>query len=120
MSHVVTIKTQLKDANALSAACLRLNLAEPVRETVQLFSGQSTGLAVRLPNWQYPVVVDVESGVAHFDNFDGNWGNPIELDRLIQAYAVEKTKIEARRHGHTVNETALEDGSIKLQIREGV
>ena len=29
MSHVVSIKTQVKDAAALSAACRRLKLAEP-------------------------------------------------------------------------------------------
>jgi hypothetical protein len=44
-----------------------------VRETVQLFSGQATGLAIRLPNWQYPVVVDVEASTVKFDNFEGNW-----------------------------------------------
>ena len=119
MSHVVTIKTQLKDATALSAACRRLGLTEPIRETVQLFSGQATGLAVRLPNWQYPVVVDVEIGSLQFDNYEGHWGDSRELDRLIQSYAVEKTKLEARRHGHTASETVLEDGSIKLQICEG-
>jgi hypothetical protein len=47
------------------------------------------------------------------------WGEIKEYDRLIQMYAVERTKIEARRHGHTVSETALEDGTIKLQICEG-
>jgi hypothetical protein len=73
MSHIVSIKTQVKDAAALSVACRRLSLAEPVRETVQLFSGQATGLAVRLPNWQYPVVVDIENGFVHLDNYDGNW-----------------------------------------------
>jgi hypothetical protein len=119
MSHIVSIKSQLKDAAALAAACRRLKLAEPVRETVQLFSGQATGLAVRLPNWQYPVVVDIEAGVVQLDNYDGHWGDIREYERLIQMYAVEKTKIEARRHGRTVSETALEDGSIKLQISEG-
>jgi hypothetical protein len=34
-------------------------------------------------------------------------------------YAVEKTKLEARKKGHTVTEQALQDGSIKLQIIEG-
>jgi hypothetical protein len=119
VSHIVSIKTQVKDPAALAAACRRLNLAEPVRETVPLFSGQATGLSVRLPNWQYPVVIDVEAGIVQFDNFGGHWGDQKELDRLMQAYAVEKTKLEARRHGHMASETVLEDGSIRLQIREG-
>ena len=119
MSHVVTIKTQIRDAVALAAACKRLNLAPPVRETVQLFSGQATGLAIRLPNWQYPVVIDLELASLQCDNFEGNWGNPRGLERLFQMYAVEKAKLEARRKGHACSETTLQDGSIKLQIREG-
>jgi hypothetical protein len=119
MSHLVTIKTQLKDAVALAAACRRLGLAEPVRETVQLFSGQATGLAVRLPNWQYPVVVDVEIGAVHFDDYNGAWGERQRLDQLLQAYAVEKARLEARKKGYSVHETTLQDGSIKLQILEG-
>src|SRR5271163_3008034 len=99
MSHVVTIKAQVRDAVTLAAACRRLGLAEPVRETVELFSGRATGLAVRLPNWQYPVVVDVEVGQIHFDDYNGEWGDKSALDRLIQAYAVERTRLEARKKG---------------------
>jgi len=119
MSHTVTIQTRVRDAVALAAACRRLSLAEPVRETVSLISEQVTGLAVRLPNWQYPVVVDVEIGALRFDNFGGSWGDQRELDRLLQAYAVEKAKLEARQKGHVCSETLLQDGSIKLQILEG-
>lgn len=119
MSHLVTIKTQMKDATALAAACRRLGLAEPVRETVQLFSGQATGLAVRLPNWQYPVVVDVDAAEIRFDNFEGNWGEISALERLTQAYAVELARLEARKKGYAVQETTLQDGSIKLLILEG-
>src|SRR5450755_3532640 len=116
MSHIVTIQTQVRDPDALAAACRRLSLTEPKQETVPLFSGQVTGLAVRLPNWQYPVVVDIAAGALHYDNFEGNWGEQKELDRLLQMYAVEKAKLEARRKGYAVNETALQDGSVKLQI----
>jgi hypothetical protein len=119
MSHLVTIQTQVRDPIALSAACRRIGVAEPVRETVQLFSGQVSGLAIRLPNWQYPVVVDIEAGAVRFDDFGGRWGDRKELDCLIQAYAVEKAKLECRRKGHAVSETAQGDGSIKLQILVG-
>ena len=73
MSHVVTIKTQVRDPGALAAACRRLGLTEPVRETVELFSGQATGLAIRLPGWDYPVVVDTAAGAIQYDNYDGAW-----------------------------------------------
>ena len=47
------------------------------------------------------------------------WGNQKELDKLLQAYAVEVCRQEARKKGYQVSETQLQDGSIKLQIVEG-
>ena len=119
MSHIVTIRTEIRDATALAAACARLGLAPPRRETVTLFSGEATGHAVRLPGWRYPLVCELESGQVRFDNFGGRWGDRAEMARLTQAYAVERAKIEARKRGHTVTEQPLEDGSIKLTIQLG-
>ncbi len=119
MSHVVTITTEVRDAAALTAACRRLGLAEPVRKQVQLFSAEATGHCVALPDWKYPVVCDLTAGEVLFDNFEGSWGERQELDRLLQFYAVEKAKIEARRQGHAVTEHAMEDGSLKLTINVG-
>jgi hypothetical protein len=117
MSHVVTIQTQVRDPTAIAAACQRLGLAPPVRGIVQLFSATAEGWAVELPGWKYPVVCDTASGSLKFDNFNGCWGEQKELDRFMQAYACEKAKLEARRHGHTVTEQPLGDGSIKLTIQ---
>jgi hypothetical protein len=117
MSHIVTIKTKVNDPTALSAACKRLGLAEPVQGTAQLFSAAATGLIVNLPGWNYPVVADTATSELKFDNYGGAWGNQSELDKLLQAYAVECAKAEARRVGHSVTEQALSDGSIKLTIQ---
>jgi hypothetical protein len=116
MSHVVEIQTQVRDAAGVAAACQRLGLPPPVERTVQLFSAPARGLAVELPGWLYPVVCDLAAGSLKFDNFAGQWGAQRELDRFLQAYAVEKSRLEARRHGHTVTEQALADGSVKLTI----
>jgi hypothetical protein len=119
LSHIVTIKTQLRDPLAITAACQRLGLAEPVYGTARLFAGQTAeGLLVQLPGWRYPIAIKTETGKVHHDNFAGAWGAQAELDRFLQAYACEKAKLEARRRGHTVTETQLQDGSIKLQIQE--
>ena len=117
MSHIVTITTEVRDAEAVRTACQRLGLAEPTHGTVKLFSGEATGLAVQLPDWTYPMVCDLESGHAKFDNFGGRWGSQQELDRFVQMYAVEKAKIESRRRGHSTTEQTLPDGSIKLTIQ---
>ena len=119
MSHVVEIKTEVKDAAAVRAACQRLKLPEPVHGTARMFSGEATGLIVKLPNWQYPVVFNTGTGEAKYDNYNGRWGKQKQLDHFLQAYAVEKTKIEARRKGHAVTEQRLADGSIKLTVNVG-
>ena len=117
MSHIVQIKTQIKDAVAVAAACRRLGLAEPVEETVRLFSAQAKGLAVRLPGWRFPVVCDLASGQLQYDNYGGSWGDQKQLDKFLQAYAVEMARIQARKRGHSVTEQQLADGSIKLTIQ---
>jgi len=119
MSHIVEIKTQVKSAAAVQAACRRLELPPPTHETVRLFSDTATGFAVRLPNWRYPLVCDLASGSLRFDTFEGAWGEPRHLDAFLQAYAVEQAKLEARRQGHTASETRLADGSIRLTISLG-
>jgi len=119
MSHVVTITTKLHDPAAVAAACQRLGLAAPVQGTAQLFSGEATGLLVQLPDWQYAVAIDTLTGVLRYDNYGGAWGAQAQLDRFLPMYAVEKTKLEARRRGYRVSEQALQDGSIKVQLIEG-
>jgi hypothetical protein len=117
VSHIVRIKTEIRDPAAVAAACQRLHLPPPVHGTTKLYSDTATGLAVQLPGWRYPVVCDTPSGQIKFDNFNGHWGAQPELDRFLQAYAVEKALIEARKHGHTVTEQPLTDGSIRLTIQ---
>jgi hypothetical protein len=119
LSHIVTVKSEVRDAAAVKAACQRLGLADPVQGKTKLFSGEVEGLAVKLPDWVYPVVCDTASGQIKFDNFGGRWGDQKHLDRFIQAYAAEKVKIESRRKGHVVTESQLADGSIKLTIQVG-
>lgn len=119
MSHIVTLTTQVKDAAAVSAACRRLGLAEPIHGTAELFSGKVTGLIVQLPGWQYPAVIDTTSGAIKYDIYGGAWGDSARLDKFLQIYAVEKCRLEAKRRGHQISEQTLQDGSIKLQIVEG-
>ena len=120
MSHIVTIKTQIKDPVAIAAASARLGLDVPVVGTAELYGGQVNGMIIRLPGWIYPAVADLATGEVQFDNYEGNWGERAELDKFLQAYAVEKAKLEARTKGFAVTEEALTDGSIKLQIMERV
>lgn len=116
MSHLVTIQTQVRDSSAVTAACARLKLPAPIYRTVRLFSAEETGLAVELPGWRYPVVCQTATGELKMDHFNGRWGQKSELDRFLQAYAVEMVKLQARREGRTATEQPLADGSIRVQI----
>ncbi|MCE9555404.1 MAG: DUF1257 domain-containing protein [Planctomycetes bacterium] len=117
MSHIVVIKTEVRDTAAIRAACARLHLASPTEGTVELFSGETQGIAVQLPDWVYPVVCNVARGELKYDNFGGRWGDQKELDRFLQAYAVERARLEARKNGLSITEQQLADGSIKLTIQ---
>lgn len=119
MSHVVRVATRVRDASAVRAGCNRLGLDEPLEGEVKLFSQTVSGLAVQLRDWRYPVVFDLKTGESKFDNYQGYWGNQKELDQFLQAYAVEKTKLEARRKGYSVTERPLRDGNIQLSIQLG-
>ena len=117
MSHIVQIQTEVRDAVALAAACARLELPPPVHRTVRLFGAEATGMAVELPGWRYPIVCQTETGRVQYDNYQGHWGEQRQLDRLIQMYAVEKTRIMARCEGHAITEHLLDDGSILLRMQ---
>jgi hypothetical protein len=119
MSHLVTVNVKMHDPTAVAAACRRLGLAEPVHATAELFSDKATGLIVKLPGWEYPAVIDTLTGSVRYDNYGGVWGDQTHLDRFLQAYAVERARLEARKKGFAVNEQPLQNGSIRLQILEG-
>jgi hypothetical protein len=119
MSHLVTIEPRIQDTAAISAACQRLGLPQPVQGTANLYSGEVSGLLLHLPGWQYPAVIDPLSGKVQYDNYDGDWGELAHLNSFLQAYAVEKAKVEARKKGYQVSEQTLSDGSIRVQIVEG-
>ena len=121
MSHMVEITTEVRDEAAVQSACERLHLPRATRGTFELYSSKERGLGIELPQWKYPVVATSDetgqlTGQLRYDNYEGRWGSQEFLDQLLQMYAVEKAKIEARKKGHTVTEQRLDSGSIKLTV----
>ena len=115
MSHIVSIAVEVRDP----AACSRLELPVPAERTVRFYDGNEvTGQAVELTGWRYPVVFDLAGGMK-YDDFEGRWGERRYLDSLLQSYAVEKAKIEARRHGYAAHERRLSDGSVRVTVSVG-
>ena len=99
MSHIVVIETRVHDAAAPTAACRRLGLAEPVHGIVRLFSADATGLSVKLPGWHTPLWLTLRTGRS--STIITRVGGAIQKNsgQLLQMYAVEKAKIEARKKG---------------------
>ena len=124
MSHIVSVNTEVRDEAAVQSACSRLHLPRATRGTFELYSSTEVGLGIELPHWKYPVVATSDdsgrlTGQLRYDNYNGRWGSKEFLDQFLQIYAVEKTKIEARKKGHSVTEQRLENGSIKLTVNVG-
>lgn len=119
MSHTVCVVTQVRDRVAISAACRRLGLAEPRNGKARLYSSEAEGIVIQLPGWKYPIVANTDTGQIAFDDFGGRWGDREKLHRLLQTYAVEVARLDARRHGRTVVEQRLPDGSILLEVQVG-
>ena len=109
----------MKYAAAVEAACRRLGLKAPTTGKFTLYAVERTGLGVNLPGWDYQVVCNLETGAVDFDNYNGSWGKQAELDKFLQAYAVEKAIYEAQKGGYSVYEETLDDGSIKLNLTGG-
>ena len=119
MSHVVRIKSEVRDLNAVQEACKRLHLPPAKHGTFELYSSTETGLGIELPRWRYPVVADLQTGQLRYDNYNGRWGDQEYLDQFMQRYSVETATSAARKQGHSVAEQQLDDGSIKLTVSVG-
>ena len=122
MSHISKIELEVNDLGTLGRACSRLGL--------ELIKGQETfkwfgqdgkcDHAIKVPAANYEIGV-IKAGNAFelkCDYYDLIIGKAIGRNGglLKQAYAVERTKAEARRKGYTVIEKTTDSG-IRLQVR---
>ena len=122
MSHFTTIKTQIKDLDALRSASTELGLTLLQNTEARGYAGNSLkgdyvlrlkgpyDIALnRQPDSSYGLTADLWAG--HVEKEVGqNYG------RLLQLYAVHKATKEARKKGHFVSRSQKQDGSIKLVI----
>jgi hypothetical protein len=138
MSHTVTIKVEMNDQVSLLQAVERLEGFELVRPAGRvdarqrtransiedaigehaIYSGTFKGIGVQLPGWNWPAIIDTESGEVRYDNYNGSWGAQAHMDELVQAYSVSKAYNTALMHGMTVHEELQENGDIKLTIAD--
>jgi hypothetical protein len=122
MSHWTTIQTQIRDIDALRAACAELNLAV-------LENAQARGYSANRHRGDYVIRLNGPYDIAVTRQADGSftlltdwWDGHVEREvgkdygRLLQFYGVHKATREARRKGLTVQRRQLQNGAIKLSI----
>lgn len=139
MSHVATIDVKITDLTALKEACRVQGWEFREGQKTYKWYGQVVGAvppgmnradmgkcthAIRVPGADYEVGIRANADGTFALAWDywsyGGLSKMLGGDTaplLVQTYATEKLKIEARRLGHAVeSQEALEDGSIRLRL----
>ncbi len=122
MSHISKIELEVKDLGVLSQACSRLGLALMKDQNSFKWYGRDSACdhVIRIPGATYEIGVICKDGRYELqcDFYDAGIEKAIgrQGGLLKQAYAIEKTKLEARRKGYTVMEKKTETG-IRLHVR---
>ena len=98
MSHIVTIRTELRDVEAIKAACRRLEVPDPEFGKTEIFQKEVEGLLVRLPDWIFPICVQPKNGEILYDNYNGQWGDEKHLHRLWSS-SMPSRKLRSKRGG---------------------
>ena len=122
MSHFTEIKTQIKDIQALRAACRELNL--PLLENAEArgyYENKIKGEFVIKLSGPYDIAVNKQEDGTYGLTAD-LWQGHVEKEvgagygKLLQLYGVHKTMIEARKKNLSVLRQQKADGSIKLVL----
>jgi len=119
MSHLSSITTVITNEEAVSRSCRELGLEAPAHGTYKLFRAEVKGLGVRLPDWQFPIVINTDTGKVSFDNYNGSWGKQVELDKFTQRYSLEVGKMDAEAKSLQYEEIPLENGERLLRVYLG-
>ena len=122
MSHFTTIKTQIKDIEALRSACQEMGLS-------LLQNAEARGYYENKTKGDYVIRLQGPYDIALNKQPDGSFGLTADLwnghveqevgqgyGKLLQLYGVHKAIREARKKGHLVRRSQQQDGAIKLVI----
>jgi hypothetical protein len=117
MSHAMTIQTECRNPEVVKAACRRLGLAEPSRDSAYFFGvGKVEGTKVRLEGWHHPLIIK-DDGQIVYDSDDTYVGpGMVRLHEFTNAYGVEFLKHEYGAANCT--ESVLADGTIQVEVIE--
>lgn len=123
MSHITTIDLEIKDLEALKAACKRMGFEylSEVRQYRAYYGYRNCDAVIRIPGASFEVGIQTKEGKSKllWDDFYSG-GLTVKMGegagKLKQAYAAEVTTRAARRAGYSVYERQ-EEGRIALTIQ---
>ena len=130
MSHFTTIQTQIRDLDALSDACVEMDLKLVPNTTCRGYAGM-TRQAPHVIKLAGPYDISVEP-TPDSDGNNGSYGLTTDwwdghvakevgagYGRLLQSYGVHKTIREARTRGLRSTRKVEADGSVLLTLEGG-
>ncbi|MBX3743551.1 MAG: DUF1257 domain-containing protein [Akkermansiaceae bacterium] len=125
MSHFTTIKTEVRDLEALNDACVEMDLKLVPDTTCRGYAGavRRADHVIQLKG-PYDIAVDPAEGGRYGFSADW-WAGHVEKEvgagygRLLQSYGVHKTLREARMRGLRTSRQVTEDGTILLTLEGG-
>ena len=122
MSHFTTIKTQIKDLEALRNALEEMGLSI-------VTNGEARGFVTSTTKGEYVIRLKGPYDIALNKQSDGTyglttdwWADHVEKEvgknygKLLQLYGVLKAMLEAKKKGFTANRKTQPNGSIKLTL----
>ena len=127
MSHFTSIKTEVRDLDALRFACIELDLKLTPNFPCRGYAGQIRNAEHTIElKGPYDIAVDrsAENDGTYALTTDW-WDGHVEREvgpcygRLLQAYGVHKTFLEARKRGLRPTRRQQEDGSILVTLEGG-
>lgn len=114
MSHIVTIKTELKNFDTIKEVCKRLGLHCKQSNDINVYNTNKTGMGIHLKGWKYPIVVN-KQGVVYYDNYNGNWGNMKEYNKFVDEYSLEETLKKIKKKNLKYNIQRI-NNEIKIEV----
>ena len=122
MSHFTSIATQIKDVEALRAACQEMSLTLLQNADARgYYENKTKGEYVIRLKGPYDIAVNKQADGTFGLNAD-LWNGHVEKEvgpgygKLLQLYGVHKASIEARKKGLSVLRRHQPNGSIKLVL----
>jgi hypothetical protein len=122
MSHFTTIKTQVKDIEALRSACQEMGLSlQQNAEARGYYENKTKGDYVIRLKGPYDIALNKQPD-GSFGLTADLWNGHVEKEvgqgfgKLLQYYGIHKATLEARKKGHLVRRSQQQNGSIKLTI----